>query len=164
MTLRRTLYLLIFIFSFLIIAYTLYAEFYDALSPCPLCILQRICMMALALIFLIAFIVNPKKRYARILYAFIMTIVSLAGLLIAGRQVYIQLLPPDQSTSCGVGLNYLLETLPLSEVIKRVFQGTADCAQIDWTFLNLSLAAWSMISFALIFIVSLGLLIKNKSR
>jgi protein dithiol:quinone oxidoreductase len=95
------------------------------------------------------------------IYSIITLIISLAGLGTAGRQVYLQHLPPDQVPSCGVGLNYMLQCLPINEVIKRVFEGSAECAQIHWSFLSLSMAEWSLVTFGFFSLVSLILVVKT---
>jgi disulfide bond formation protein DsbB len=40
--------------------------------------------------------------------------------------------------------------LPLGRALPRIFQGYADCTNVDWTFLHLSIPAWSVIWLALI--------------
>ena len=34
---------------------------------------------------------------------------------------------------------------PLTETIRRVFTGSGECAEVDWTFLGLSMPAWSLV-------------------
>ena len=47
-------------------------------------------------------------------------------------------------------LEYLVGNLPLGRALPRIFQGYADCTNVDWTFLHLSIPAWSIIWLALI--------------
>ncbi len=75
-----------------------------------------------------------------------------AGVAIAGRQVWLQSLPKDQVPSCGMGLSYMLDTLPFTDVLQRVFEGSGECAEKGWEFLHLSIAGWSLVFFvAMIF-------------
>ena len=53
---------------------------------------------------------------------------------VAGRHVWLQHLPPDQVPSCGPGLNYLIDALPMKTVLQEVLSGSGECAAIDWTF------------------------------
>ena len=40
--------------------------------------------------------------------------------------------------ACGMGLNYMLETLPLSDVLGKVLGGSGECAEKGWELLGLS--------------------------
>jgi disulfide bond formation protein DsbB len=44
----------------------------------------------------------------------------------------------------------MLEQFPLAEVIKQALRGTGECAAVDWTFLSLSIAEWSLFCFSAI--------------
>jgi len=62
---------------------------------------------------------------------------------------------------CGLGLEFMLETNPLWEVIATVLKGTGECAVVDWTFLGLSIAEWSLGCFLLFALVSVLLLARR---
>jgi disulfide bond formation protein DsbB len=129
--------------------YVQYALFED---PCPLCILQRIAFMWIGLVALVAAVHNPG-RVGRFVYAALLILGGIAGAVVAGRHVWLQSLPPDQVPQCGMGLNYMLETMPFGEVFSQVFYGSGECAQIGWTFAGLSMPWWTLfwyIGFALI--------------
>ena len=44
----------------------------------------------------------------------------------------------------------MVSTFPLSEVFEMVFTGSGECANVDWSFLSLSMPAWVMILLVLI--------------
>ena len=69
------------------------------------------------------------------------------GILVAGNHVRLQHLPPDQVPACGPGLDYMLEAMPITGVIRKVMTGSGECAAVDWTFLGLAMPAWSLICF-----------------
>ena len=69
---------------------------------------------------------------------------------VAGRQVWLQHLPPDQVPACGPGLDYMLDVMPVSGVIRKVMTGSGECANVDWAFLGLSMPAWSLVWFVLL--------------
>jgi disulfide bond formation protein DsbB len=125
---------------------------YLGLEPCPLCVFQRIAMIGLAGVFVVAALHNPRAWGAR-LYAVLIGLVAGTGAAIAARHVWLQHLPPDQVPACGPSLEYLLESFPLLETIRVVLRGTGDCAEIQWTFLSLSIPEWTLIAF-----IGLGLL------
>jgi disulfide bond formation protein DsbB len=149
MTQSRILYTLIFLACAGLLGYAYYLQYYQGLDPCPLCIFQRACYALLGIVSLLAAIHNPAALGRRI-YGGLASLFSVGGIVFAGRQVWLQHLPADQVPECGPGLEYWVKTLPLTETIRKVFQGTGDCAEVNWTFLSLSIAEWSLIIFALV--------------
>ena len=59
----------------------------------------------------------------------------------------LQSLPKDQVPSCGMSLNYMLESLPMTDVVRKVFEGSGECAEKGWEFLHLSIAGWTLVFF-----------------
>ena len=123
------------------------------LTPCPLCIFQRIGLIIMGGFALISALFNPKSMVVRL----ILWIGSLAGIgwatIVAARHVWLQHLPADQVPSCGPGLDYWMDTLPILQVFKEVFAGSGECATVDWTFMGLSIPEQSLILFAVLLIV-----------
>jgi disulfide bond formation protein DsbB len=134
-----------------LMAYALYAEFVLHYEPCPLCIFQRVAVIATGIVFLIAAIHGPGMRGARI-YGSLALLTTLAGLGVAGRHIWTQMQPPGTVPSCGAGLNFLLEINPLWDVIKKVLTASGECGTIDWTFLGLSMPWWVAISLGALLI------------
>lgn len=128
-----------------LIAYVLYVQYALFISPCPLCILQRLAFIGIGVVFLIGGLHAPRG-WGRRVYAALLAIVGIAGIAVAGRHVWLQSLPADEVPSCGPGLGYMLDTFPLAQTLKLVLTGSGECAEVDWTFLGLSMPAWSLIS------------------
>ncbi len=141
-------------------SFALYLEHVQGLEPCPLCVFQRLGLMAVGIVALVAFIHHPKAIAAKRIYAFLATLGALWSMAVAGRHVYIQHLPADQVPSCGPGLNYLVDALPLKSVLQQVLTGSGECAKIDWTFLGQSLPVWSLLFFMAVFAVCLWQLLR----
>ena len=80
---------------------------------------------------------------------------ALVGAAIAGRHVWLQSLPPDQVPACGPGLEYMLEAFPLSKALSMVFTGSGECANVDWSFLGLSMPAWTLLWFLALAVLAL---------
>lgn len=128
-----------------LLAYALYAQHGLGLEPCPLCVFQRVAVLALGFVFLAAYAHNPGPGGAR-LYGGLAVLAAGGGIAFAWRQLWLQGLPADQVPECGPGLNFIMDVFPFWEAVKMVFQGSGDCAKIDWTFLGLSMAGWVLIS------------------
>ncbi|HQV80122.1 MAG: disulfide bond formation protein B [Agitococcus sp.] len=124
----------------------LYLQHYAHLEPCPLCVFQRVSLMSMGIVALIAFIHNPAALGRRI-YAGLSLVGALAGVGVAGRHVWLQHLPADEVPSCGPGLDYWMDTFPFQEVVQKVLRGSGECAKVDWMMFGLSLPEWTLMMF-----------------
>lgn len=148
----RAQFLAGFVLCAALLSYALYSQYYGGLLPCPLCTFQRGVFVVLGLVFLLGALHSPKRKGARGVYGLLCAAVAAVGVAIAGRHVWLQSLPPDQVPACGPDLSYMMEAFPLTDVLRKVFTGSGECAEVDWTFLGLAMPAWSLIWF-----VALGL-------
>ena len=146
---RRQLNLAGFLACTGLMAYALYAEHILLLTPCPLCVFQRMAVIALGFVFLLATLHNPSGS-GRYLYTALLAIAAGAGIGVAGRHVWLQNLPPDQVPSCGPGFDYIIDSFPLADALKLIFTGSGECATVDWQFLGLSMPTWVVISVTVI--------------
>lgn len=142
----RNLFLLAFLGCLGLMGGALYLEHVVGLAPCPMCIVQRVCVILFALVCLAAAIHGPARLGQR-LYAGLALLFALVGAGTAGRQIWLQSVPPDQLEACLPGLEYMIETFPLQEIVSKVFHGTADCAEVTWTLFGLSVPEWSLLAF-----------------
>ena len=124
------------------IGYALYVQHFDFIDPCPLCVLQRLAYMWIGAVALVAAVHNPGP-VGRWVYGVGIVVGALAGLTVSGRHVWLQSLPPEQVPDCGMGLNYMLDTMPLLDVFREVFYGSGECADVHWSFLGLSMPGWT---------------------
>jgi disulfide bond formation protein DsbB len=147
MTARR-IYLLVFLGCAGLVAFALYLQHVQNLEPCPLCILQRYAFIALGIIALIGFLHHPGRAGRRV-YGALLLLLSVTGIGIAGRHVWLQQRPPALAADCGPGLDYMLDAFPLTSVLPMIFKGSGDCAEIAWEFLGLSIPAWALVWFAI---------------
>lgn len=131
--------------------YALYAQYFLHLEPCPLCIFQRIALIALGTVFIIATLHDPQGWGSRV-YALLILLVAGAGAAIAARHAWLQSLPPEQVPACGPGLDYLWQNFPIADLLNTVFRGSGECAKIDWELFHLSMPWWTLFMF-----VGLGL-------
>jgi disulfide bond formation protein DsbB len=144
----------------LMMAYALYAQYGLKLDPCPLCIFQRVAVIAMAAVFLLAALHDPGRK-GTLVYATLLAAAGFSGIAVAGRHVWLQSLPPDKVPACGPGLDFMLDAFPLFEVLQVVLTGSGECATIDWRFLGLSMPVWVLISITLLTVVGVGVNILN---
>ncbi len=138
-----------------------YFQLHKGLAPCPLCMFQRACLVGVAFSCLLGLLISPRKIGARLI-SFFCVLFSFAGLVIAGRQVWLQYLPADQVPECGPGLDFMLETFPMMELLESVFKGSGECAEVQWVFLGLSMPEWMIGVFLVMTLISLRMLFSKE--
>lgn len=141
---RRNLNLLAALTCAGLMGFALFQQHVMGLEPCPLCVFQRVGVIGLGIIFTIAALHRPRDLGAR-LYGLLLLIPGVFGGSIAARHAWLQSLPPDQVPACGPGLNYMLDTFPLGDTLRMVFEGSGECAKIVWSFLGLSMPGWVLV-------------------
>jgi disulfide bond formation protein DsbB len=137
--------LLGFAASLSLLAYAYYAQFVLHLEPCPLCIFQRVGVLALGFLFLLAAAHDPVG-WGRRVYAGLLGLAALATIGVALRHLYIQSLPEGSVPSCGASLDFMLKVFSLSEVLVKVLTGSGECAKVTWTFLGLAMPGWVLLA------------------
>ncbi len=151
----------LFVASVIGMSFALYLEHVQGLNPCPLCVFQRVGLIALGVFSLLGFLHNPKQSWLKRVYSLLGTLGIVWSAGVAARHVWLQNLPPDQVPSCGPGLDYLVEALPLKSVLQQVLSGSGECAVIDWTLLGLSLPVWSLLFFSVLTLISVWQLLRS---
>jgi len=144
-----------------LMSYALYAQHVLGLEPCPLCIFQRVAVIAVGVLFLIAALHDPQGKGSRV-YGGLIDLAALVGILISARHIWIQAQPPGTVAACGADLNYLLEIMPVTDVVNKVLTGSGECGKVDWTLLGLSMPWWVLI--ALVVLGSWGLAVNFFAR
>jgi disulfide bond formation protein DsbB len=157
----RVLFLAILLACIGLMGFGLYLQHVEHLEPCPLCIFQRYAFVVTGAIALIAAIHGPGKIGAWI-YGALLVLSSGTGAIIAGRQSWLQHNPPN-ILECGPDLAYMLDSLPLAQVLPKVFKGEGDCAKVTWKFLGLSIPEWALVWFIL-FIIAAALATVSATR
>lgn len=143
----RALSLLGFLGCAFAMAFALYLEHFRGLEPCSMCVFQRVAMIAAGLFFLLGAVHGPRA-WGRWVPAGGAAIAAGVGAGIAARHVWLQSLPPDQVPACAPSLDYLMDMLPLAEVVTMILKGEGNCARIDAAWLGISLPGWTLVAFA----------------
>jgi disulfide bond formation protein DsbB len=143
---HRSLFLLAFIGCALMMIAALYLEHVVGLAPCPLCIVQRICVIGFGAVCLIAAIHGSRKTGRRA-YSILALLFAVAGGATAIRQIWLQNMPADQLPSCLPSLEYMMDALPFQEIARLILHGTAECAEVSWTLLGMSIPEWTLLAF-----------------
>lgn len=127
-----------------LLAFGLYLQHVVGLEPCPMCIVQRYCLVGVGIAAALGALWGGRLGLG---------VSSLLGLVMAGfggftaaRQSWLQWNPPAVA-SCGRDFYGMIESFPLQRAIPMIFRGSGDCTAIDWTFLGGTIANWSFLWF-----------------
>ena len=128
------------------------------LAACPLCILQRMLYLLLALIAAIGSAVGQAT--ARRIIAAAMTAVAATGIFVAGYQVWIQRFARD--TNCVADAPWWEQWVDwASEHVPMLFQVSGLCSEQPWRLLGLSIAEWSLLAFSTLLALALFALFRK---
>ena len=158
----RHIHLIIFLIVGSLLGYAAYSMKVLGLEPCTLCITQQFFYCLIGLSSFVAFFHDPVTSTSRV-YSFFISLFSLAGIWISGRQIWLQGLPEDEVPLCGPPLEYIIDVFPFADVITALFMGDGNCAEIPWEFLGLSMAGWSLVWFLIILFLGLTSFVKSKA-
>ncbi len=134
-----------------LLGFAYYAQYQLHLVPCPLCILQRVGVFLMGVVFLIATLHGARSgSVAGRIYAAAIALAALATVGVAGWQLYIQSLPPGSIPDCGAPLQVMLKFMSPGEVLRKVLAGSGECAKVDWRLLGLAMPAWVLMAAAVL--------------
>lgn len=142
----RLTFLLIFLGCTGLMATGFYMQYVMHLYPCPLCITQRIFIVAVGITGLLGFLFNPRTTGRKVFGIFGILFAVLGGCF-SIRQLWLQSLPEDQVPACGPDIAYLLENFPLLDALSVLLRGDGNCAEVVWTFLGISIPGWTLVAF-----------------
>ncbi len=116
------------------------------LEPCPLCILDRIIVAAMGLCFAAGLLVESLPLRRGLLAANAVFLAS--GLGVAGRHVWLENRPFDESLGC---LGDSPAAAGLIDLVRKAFDAQADCSFILWELFGFSIPDYTLGMFVLVF-------------
>jgi len=141
-----------------LLGFGLYLQYAVGLEPCPMCIVQRYALIALAVFTALA--AAGRGRGWRLAFTALGVLAAGFGAFVAARQSWLQWYPPEVAT-CGRDFYGMIENYPISRAIPMIFRGSGDCTAVDWRFLGGSIANWSFVCFVVIGLMLLVLLLRQ---
>ncbi|WP_323118488.1 disulfide bond formation protein B [Burkholderia alba] len=157
---ERRLLVLLGLVCLALLAGALYLQFVKNEDPCPLCILQRYFFLLIAIF---AFLGAGMKSWRGIAVLEVLTVLAAAaGAGTAIRHLSVQLSP---SFNCGFDtLQPIIDSLPLAHWLPGMFKVAGLCETVYPPILGILLPGWSLIGFALIFVLVAASLWRNRRR
>ena len=138
----------------------LYLQNVVGLDPCPMCIVQRYCLILVGVFSALAAL--SRRQGGQRFWGLLAVGIGAFGAFTAARQTWLQWYPPEMAT-CGRDLFGMIESFPLQRAIPMIFKGGGDCSAVDWTFLGGTIANWSFVWFV-IFIVAILAALTRRPR
>jgi disulfide bond formation protein DsbB len=158
----RLLFLFVFLACAGLLGYALYLQEVKGLSPCSLCVVQRIAYWLIGLTALLGFLHNPQAAGRRV-YGGLLALFALAGAVVALRHSWLVRHPG--AIECGISPEeQFLNALPLAQWWPAMFEASGDCARIRWKFLSLAIPDWSLVWFAIFLGVAVYIFLAGKKR
>lgn len=137
--------------------YALYLQHFQAIYPCPLCVLQRYAFLSVALVGTLGLVVNAPAVAAGIGF-----IVSLAGGAIAAYQLWIIAHP---AISCGRDLlEQAVNGLYPAKILPALFKAEGFCNDLYEPILGLTTPQWSLVWFAVFALLFLSIVMRSRGK
>jgi disulfide bond formation protein DsbB len=155
----RGQYLLISLFSLGLVLFAIALQYfgYQGVSflPCPLCILQRIGYLGIAIFCLLAAAVPVLRKPFHLLSL----IIAIYGVIIAGKQVWLLSHP---ESSCGIDpLEIWINQFQLAQNLPWLFKADGLCSTKLPTILGLQVPEWSLFWFCILLLLFVCTFLKN---
>jgi disulfide bond formation protein DsbB len=161
---NRIIFFVIGLLCTLSVAYAFYAEFYQKIEPCPLCIVQRVIIGLIAVLAFIYAIHNPQNIITKI-YGLVLIFLSAFGIKVAAHHLWLMSLPPEQQPlSCGMPLAMLYQRVPLNSFLHTVLQGDAECGKIIWKIFGITPPIAVIILCSIVIILSLIIIFRKLNK
>lgn len=149
----------LFFISLFVLLASYYFQYFVGLEPCALCIMQRIMVIGLTVLFFIGIL----KKNVSVFLTFLQILLAAFGMFFAGRQLWLQSSAVVHS-ACLPKLSVLIHYMPWQQVVKFVFLGTGDCAEVSWQWLGITMPGWVFLYFLLVFLLTILLLLTARKN
>ncbi|BCA96838.1 disulfide bond formation protein B 1 [Legionella antarctica] len=154
----KKIQLFLVLVTFIVLFASFYFEYFLGLRPCPLCIMQRVCVFLL--LGLMGLSLGTLKKAH--LICLIQVVISCTGLFFSLRQLWLQSLPAGKAPACMPDLDVLIRYFPWQTVARALFWGAGDCAEVTWSMAGISMPGWVALYF--LFMALTGLVLYFRTR
>jgi disulfide bond formation protein DsbB len=151
--LTRLIYLLVLLASGLLLGLGAYFQYALHLQPCGPQVLVRYALVFAGLFALLALITGTGK-IVRIVMSVCIVLTSLAGAVVAAHQSWPHRVPLNFA-QIGVHLDSLARSLPLADVLPKLFMGSGECEKARWTIVGITGSEWALIAFIVFILAAL---------
>ena len=104
------------------------SQYVLGMNPCVLCIVQRLCVLAVGVAALLAVFFRQSSKVGRTFSALLISAPAVYGIGTAAYQLWLQSLPPGTAPSCGAPWTFRLKDWPLFDWFEPIVRGFGNCA------------------------------------
>ncbi|HFC8536960.1 TPA: disulfide bond formation protein B [Neisseria bacilliformis] len=159
----RSVLAAVFLLAAAATAGSFFAQYVMGLNPCPLCILQRVAVIAVLAVSALCLLLPAAKPAGRTAAALLVSLPAAWGLYTAVYQIWLQSLPETEQPSCGAPWTFRLKEWPLFDWWRFVVEGFGNCGVREYV-LGVSLPVWSALFFCAVLLLVWGMLFKMRRR
>ncbi len=152
MILKRPLPFVIMLICLGSLCFGYYLQYVEHLQPCLLCIAQRIALYVIGISAALLWL-YPFQTFGRWLGNGLILLSASAGIFFAGKQLYLESLPPELRPACTIPFEMLIQNHEWGDAFMQLMSGTSDCGVRQWAFLNMSLPFWSGLVFVVVIVL-----------
>ncbi len=137
------------------------SQYILGMNPCVLCILQRLCVLAVGLLAIVTAFSSQSSKFARSLSALFIAAPAVYGTGVAAYQIWLQSLPPGTAPSCGAPWTFRLRAGLCSIGLNPSSAAFGNCAEPDYLF-GVALPVWSILYFSFVVLLLLWAWLKTR--
>lgn len=140
-------------FIFFMLLASLFFEYVIGLTPCALCLIQRV-FIVIMLISSIWAVLRYRVGAFSIGSQWSIVLFSVLGMLVSWRHIWLQQHAAELTqTSCLPDIRVMSRMMTLPDMFwTLLYQGGTECSQIKWVFLGITMPGWVLLLYILTFI------------
>ena len=152
------------IFILLMLLTSFFFEYVVRLTPCALCLIQRVFIVIMLIASLWSLLRYRVGRFS-IGAQWCIALFSVLGMLVSWRHIWLQQHAADLAqTSCLPDISLMLRMMSLPDVLLQLLrQGGTECSEIKWLFLGVSMPSWVLLLYIITFSSVLYLLCSKRN-
>lgn len=145
----NTAYFLGFLIALLFFGFSGMVQYYFGAFPHVYIYAERVIMLACAMVFLFATLVNHSSKINQIC-AWNLVIINSIGVLVTARHIFLQVYPNSLQSVPSLLFDLKIPAIqPFFASIGRLYAGTFSATTVEWSFYHISLAVWTLLFFFL---------------
>ncbi|MBM3114851.1 disulfide bond formation protein B [Jeongeupia naejangsanensis] len=153
----RTGFLLIFIACAGMIGFALYHQIYNWVMPCLMCVYQRLAIIIVGLLALLAAVWQPNSKGGVKLLGGLIILAASAGAMAAIWNLRLQYGPVDPSVVCAASLPFPIDLNQAPAWVGTLIRPVGDCSAIDFKLFGVTMPAWVLLTCLGLIAVTVGL-------
>lgn len=147
----QSVHLIGFLFASTMLGVALYLQQVEFLLPCSICVYLRVLTILYGMTSLLALFYRPHD-WGKFVYRGLFMLYSIGGVVLS---LYLFTLQKHSTSlfSCEQGAAEAFLHWPLGRVLNLLFASYGDCEVMATSVFGMSLAAWSVICFSMLFLL-----------